>query len=510
MNDIVTTPADPFGEFSPAARLPVPAAARSEATKIEQSRAVAEVQAAVVVAHAHPRNVLRAIEQMRQSCQIQQLAERAFFRFPRAGQQISGASVHLARELARCWGNIDYGVKELDRDDAAKVSEMLAYAWDLETNARSATTFLVPHTRDTKSGQVELKDARDVYENNANMAARRLRECIFAVLPPWYAEEAKDICFKTMRDGGGRPLETRIADAVKAFDSIGVSKVRIERKLATPIGDWTAQQVATLGVIFKSVQRGEMTVSDEFPTDEPPNGNGGGSRLDALEQQLGEKSPDKKPRGRTTKAETAERKKQEQMAAAMAGDDSEQGSRVESREGGSRGDDPGPGHGRDDEPAQNSGSRQAGGASEAPGDPALDLTPPPDLDRRPNTGAPLPAAPEAGPSSPPGQPAKPGEESPLSSPGNGPVLYGAAGEVVETFPRTMDGSVRWAQACHQLMAPMSDDDAIAAWRHNGPVAKRIMKATSGNTGEAAQLAYGNCSGLCGTFDALVQNTMAAG
>jgi hypothetical protein len=63
------------------------------------------------------------------------LANRAFYSVPNRG---NGPSVHLARELARIWGNLDYGVKELRRDDAAGESEVLAFAWDQQTNVRSS------------------------------------------------------------------------------------------------------------------------------------------------------------------------------------------------------------------------------------------------------------------------------------------------------------------------------------------------------------------------------------
>ena len=65
-------------------------------------------------------------------------------------QFLVGPSVHLARELARIWGNMDYGVHELSRDDARGMSEIRAYAWDQQTNMRSSRTFQVPHARMAK------------------------------------------------------------------------------------------------------------------------------------------------------------------------------------------------------------------------------------------------------------------------------------------------------------------------------------------------------------------------
>src|SRR5690606_11464831 len=139
-----------------------------------------------------PRDLASAVAAMRESCSQPALAERAFFRFPRGGHVVTGPSVHLARELARCWGNVQYGVQEMRRDDAAGTSEMQAWAWDVQTNTRSSHTFIVPHKRDKRDGPEKLVDMRDIYENNANNAARRLREAIFAVVPMWFTEQAKD------------------------------------------------------------------------------------------------------------------------------------------------------------------------------------------------------------------------------------------------------------------------------------------------------------------------------
>ncbi|MEU0634410.1 hypothetical protein ABZ355_45050, partial [Streptomyces sp. NPDC005989] len=119
--------------------------------------------------------------------------------------------------------------------------------------------------RDTKNGPKVLTDMRDIYENNANNGARRVREAIFAILPPWFVEEAKELCSKTLRDGGGKPLNIRVADAIKAFEGIGVTADRIETKLGRPSGRWTEHDVAQLQVVFRSVQQGEVSVDDEFP-----------------------------------------------------------------------------------------------------------------------------------------------------------------------------------------------------------------------------------------------------
>lgn len=250
-------------------QLPHPGATRiGQGTAIEQSRAAAEVFASVMAADAKPRNEQRAIRAMNDACRMRELAERAFFRFNRGGGNVTGPTIHLARELARCWGNIQYGVAELRRDDEHGQSEMQAFAWDLETNARSSAIFIVPHKRDKRGGPESLTDMRDIYENNANNGARRVREALFSVLPLWYVEQAKTLCTKTLEDGGGKPLPQRIAASIEAFGGIGVSEQQLAAKVGRPSAVWTALDLAPLTVIYQSIKRGETTRDDEFPPEQ--------------------------------------------------------------------------------------------------------------------------------------------------------------------------------------------------------------------------------------------------
>lgn len=254
------------GNVTQALRSGTPPPVRSEATGIEHSRAVAEVQAMVVVAQSRRRDVSRALEDMKQSCGRMALAERAFFSFRRGGSAVNGPSIQLARELARCWGNVNTGVRELDRDDARGRSEMLAFGWDLETNLRADVTFIVPHMRDKTGGPVPLTDMRDIYENNANNAARRLREMIFACLPVWYREEGIALCRATLERGeSDEPLPMRISKMLAAYSSIGVSRERVEARFGGNVDTMTAVDLASYGILFRSIKNGEATKDEEFP-----------------------------------------------------------------------------------------------------------------------------------------------------------------------------------------------------------------------------------------------------
>lgn len=239
----------------------------SQATTIEQSRAIAQVQGALIVAQQRPRDTMAAANRMRESCQNHRLAERAFFSYSRGGSTISGASIHLATELARCWGNIDYGITELRRDDLKHESEMLAYAWDLETNLRATNSFIVPHRRDKKGGAEILTDMRDIYESNANNAARRLRECIFRALPRSFTDEAQELCRTTLEQGGGEPIEVRREKLVQAFADIGIATRRLARRVGKAVDKFTAYDLGELRIAYRSIRTGEADPGELFPDD---------------------------------------------------------------------------------------------------------------------------------------------------------------------------------------------------------------------------------------------------
>lgn len=241
------------------------AAAVSQATAVEQSRAVAEVQAAIYVAQQFPRDAALAYQQMRDACSRSALAGRAFYAVPNRG---SGPSVHLAREMARIWGNLDYGVRELRRDDAAGESEVQAYAWDQQTNTRSSRSFIHPHARMKKVGgkntREALTDLTDIYLSNQNVGARAVRECIASVLPTEFFEEAQDRCRETLNRGDGKPLDQRITDMVAAFRQLGVTVAQMESRIGRKRGQWTGADVAQMLIAHSSITKEGVPVADIF------------------------------------------------------------------------------------------------------------------------------------------------------------------------------------------------------------------------------------------------------
>lgn len=244
-------------------------AAPTAVANTDQSRAVAEVQAALVIAQSRPRNEILARERITQSCQRASLAQVAVYAFPRGGQQVSGPSVRLAEAAARAWGNMTYGFRELNRSGGG--SEVEAFAWDLETNTKAVRQFSVKHWRDTKSGGHALKDERDIYEMVANQAQRRVRACILEIIPGDVIEDAVKQCEKTLSAAvagkNGRPLAEVVQDMLSAFEGIGVTKAAIEKRLGHRTDSIQPAEVLRLREIFASIKDGFSTPEEWFEAD---------------------------------------------------------------------------------------------------------------------------------------------------------------------------------------------------------------------------------------------------
>lgn len=236
---------------------------------IESQRAIAEAQGKLVIAKKFPRDPIACYAKIMESCQRPDFANEAFFSFPRGGQKVEGPTIRFAEELARCWGNIEYGIKELSQDDGE--SEMQAYAWDMETNTMSVQNFTNPHMREVKGKMVMLTVQRDIYENNANMGARRLRARILSVLPSYLVEDAIKECKKTIAGKNDTPLIDRVNKMVTLFKKFGVSSAQIEKRLGRKIDTMTTDDLVDYTGIYNSLKNGMSKPSEWFATATEPS-----------------------------------------------------------------------------------------------------------------------------------------------------------------------------------------------------------------------------------------------
>lgn len=228
----------------------------------EGQRAIQEVQAAMIIAKRFPRDVKASLDRILNTCTRQSLAEQALYTYSRGGTDISGPSIRLAEAVAQQWGNLQFGIRELEQRDGESTVE--AFAWDLETNTRQVKVFQVPHTRYTKAkGNTPLSDPRDIYELVANQGARRLRACILGVIPGDVIDEAVRQCDATLSSSADTSPEAQ-KKIIEAFAAYKVTKDQIEKRIQRRIDAITPAQVVQLRKILISMRDGMSGPEDWF------------------------------------------------------------------------------------------------------------------------------------------------------------------------------------------------------------------------------------------------------
>ena len=290
VDNLVDAPRNPFGDAPVVAAPTGGALARSD-----QQRAIAEVQAAMMIARMNPRDPRLAMDRIMNACTRPSLADAAVYQYSRGGSDISGPSIRLAEALAQSWGNMQFGILELEQRNGE--STVQAFAWDVETNTRREVTFQVPHVRYTKSGSKKLEDPRDVYEMVANQGSRRLRACILAVIPGDVTEAAVQQCEVTMKTKADTSPEA-MQKMLAAFEPYGVTREQIEKRIQRRLDAIQPAQVVSLKKIYASLRDGMSVAADWFEAPESPPETAGdpqppATKTEAAKERMRSKSAEK-------------------------------------------------------------------------------------------------------------------------------------------------------------------------------------------------------------------------
>lgn len=228
------------------------------------SREASEVMGQVMMAKQFPRNIFQAEQRVMDTCKRPALAQVAMYRYPKGGTNVTGPSIRLAEAIAQNWGNLSYGIQELEQRNGESVAK--AFCWDLETNVRQEKVFTVKHSIGLKGGKIkQLTDPRDVYEKVANDGARRLRACILGVIPGDIVDKAVQQCTDTLSGNSKGPLKDRVAKMLDGFKgTYRVTQEMIEAKFGYNADSFTEHDYVDLLNIANSLKDGMSKVEDWF------------------------------------------------------------------------------------------------------------------------------------------------------------------------------------------------------------------------------------------------------
>lgn len=285
----------PFGRASQ-----MPSTVNVGAVAIEQERAVAEAQGQLILAKRFPRDLTSAHAELMMACKSPSFASQAFYTVPNRGH---GPSIRFAEEVARVYGNFQYGHRELSRSDGK--SEIEVFAWDMQNNNRSIRQITVDHVQFTKSGIRKLADPTDIDNKIANVASKQIRGRILALMPKWLVADAIDECKKTLAGNNTEPLAVRVRRMTQAFTQFGVTAAHLERYLGHSLDDVLIDELVDLQGVFNSLREGGKA-SDYFG--EPEREEASSEQAASLEQTA-------KAGARTRASSKAEAKQKAQQQA---------------------------------------------------------------------------------------------------------------------------------------------------------------------------------------------------
>lgn len=237
---------------------------------VEESASIAEIQAKMILARNFPRDIDTCLEYIKRECQNKELAEKATYEFPRGDSVVRGPSIRLVECVARHWGNILSGIKEISSN--SREATVKAYCWDLETNFADEKVFTVPYSRTSKKyGTVPLTDERDKYEAMANMAARRKRACMQAIIPQFVIDEAVAACQRTLEEAmKGEDIEVTKAKMLAAFRAKAewISEADFATVCGKPFENLSIKDIVKLRNLYNAIADGFVKPEVAFKREE--------------------------------------------------------------------------------------------------------------------------------------------------------------------------------------------------------------------------------------------------
>lgn len=275
--------ANPFGEMQ---------RAESAGTSGLMARESVHLQTMISTAKRFPRDPVVCMDRILNACARPEFAEEATYEYSRGGTQITGPSIRLAEEIARSWGNMMAGFAQLP--GAPGFSEVQAYAIDLESGSYDEKRFLAKHWRDTRSGGYELKDERDIYELIANLAQRRKRACILAVIPGDVVTRALEQCDLTLKTHIDLTPEM-LKKTLDSFAKFGVTQQMIEKRIQRRWDAILPAQAVQLKRIYASLKDGMGKPGDFFEVEEQASAAESGGKKSTSDKLRGAIDQGKQP-----------------------------------------------------------------------------------------------------------------------------------------------------------------------------------------------------------------------
>jgi hypothetical protein len=240
----------------------------SGGVEIYQAADKAAIDVQIATAKTYPRNITKATDNAVVIVTMDKdTAESCNYALPRAGKVIAGPSVHLARILAQCWGNMRIEAKVIATDSTHVTSEAICF--DLESNI--AVRIQVKRSILQNAGQPGVKkrmndDMITVTGNAANAIA--LRNAIFSVIPKGVVNKVykSALAVVTGDISDDQKMKAKRKQVMQGFNDIfGVTEAEVLKVIGRNAVEHINQEdLVTLIGLAQSLKDGDTSVDEMF------------------------------------------------------------------------------------------------------------------------------------------------------------------------------------------------------------------------------------------------------
>jgi hypothetical protein len=234
-----------------------------ESVSVIEAQTRGEIDIQIATAHRFPRNAMRAMQTViAVISKDKELAQTCVYSLPRAGKEITGPSVHLARYLASEYGNLRVDAKIVEIGDVMITAQAIAH--DLEKNYAIRTEV---KRRITKKNGERFEDDMIVVTCNAALAIAS-RNAIMQVIPVTITDQVYKAAQKAIT--GDLSIEQKLLQRRKEIldgflNTYNVTETEILALLELEtVNQIREPQMLTLVGLGQALKDGDTTVAEAF------------------------------------------------------------------------------------------------------------------------------------------------------------------------------------------------------------------------------------------------------
>lgn len=223
----------------------------------------AEIDQAIIAAHAHPRSVKEFLDECMELATLNtDIADDCIYALPRkeGGQtkMIEGPSARLAEIVMHAWGNCRSGARVVEEGREFITAQGIFQ--DLEKNVH--ITYEVRRRITNSSGRRYSADMIGVTGNAACSIA--LRNAVFKGVPKAFWNQIYEAARRVVA-GDSKTLVNRRSDALAFLQKLGATQAMVLALLEVKgVEDITLEHLTTLRGLAGAIKEGEITVEEAF------------------------------------------------------------------------------------------------------------------------------------------------------------------------------------------------------------------------------------------------------